>query len=44
MNLKIELSDGRIIYPSFDPAHAEGLTAFYNEQMRIGFIKSWSVI
>lgn len=44
MNLAITLNDGTVIYPSFDPAHAEGLSAFYNEQVRMGGIKAWTVI
>ncbi len=44
MNLAITLNDGTVIYPSFDPAHAEGLSYFYNEQVRMGGIRAWAVI
>jgi hypothetical protein len=44
MNLKVTLLDGTVIYPSYAPEHAEGISAYYNEQQRIGFVKSWRVI
>lgn len=44
MNLEVVLMDGTAIYPSYDPEHKEGIYAYYNEQSRIGFVKSWRVI
>lgn len=44
MKLEVIFSNGNVAYPMFDPAHAEGVSAFYNEQYRIGFVKSWRVI
>jgi hypothetical protein len=44
MTLEVTLSNGNVIYPSFDPAVLEGVAAYYNEQYRIGFVKSWKVL
>jgi|LakMenEpi02Jun12_1017388.scaffolds.fasta_scaffold00118_2 hypothetical protein len=44
MTLEVTLSNGTTIYPSFDPAHLEGVAYYYNEQYRIGFVKSWRVV
>ncbi len=44
MLLEVVFSNGEIAHPAFDPAHAEGVSAFYNELARIGFVKSWKVI
>jgi hypothetical protein len=44
MKLEVTFSNGVTVYPMFDPAVAEGVSAFYNEQARIGFVKSWRVI
>lgn len=44
MKLEVTLSNGNVIYPTFDPAHAEGVSAYYGEQMRIGFVKSVKVV
>ncbi len=44
MNLEVVMLDGTTIYPSYAPEHAEGISAYYNEQLRIGFIKSWRVL
>lgn len=44
MLLEVVFSNGEIAYPAFDPAHAEGVSAFYNELARIGFVKSWKVV
>ena len=44
MTLEVVMLDGTTIYPSYDPAHAEGIAYYYNEQARIGFVKSWRVL
>ena len=44
MKLEVIFSNGNVIYPMFDPTVAEGVSAFYNEQARIGFVKSWRVV
>jgi hypothetical protein len=44
MTLEVILMDGTTINPSFAPEHLEGVSYYYNEQARIGFVKSWRVI
>lgn len=44
MKLEVILSNGNVIYPMFDLAVGEGVKAYYGEQMRIGFVKSWKVV
>lgn len=44
MTLEVTLLGGKTIYPTFQPEHLEGVAAYYNEQLRIGFVKAWKVI
>lgn len=44
MTLEVTLSGGVVINPSFDPAHLESITAYYNEQAKLGLVKSWRVL
>lgn len=44
MTVEVVMLDGTTIYPSYDPEHKEGVYAYYNEQARIGFVKSWRVL
>jgi hypothetical protein len=44
MTLEVILMDGTTITPSFSPEHLDGVSHYYNEQTRIGFVQSWRVI
>lgn len=44
MTLEVTLLGGKTIYPTFQPEHLEGVAAYYNEQLRIGFVKAWKVL
>jgi hypothetical protein len=44
MTVEVILMNGTIITPSYDPEHLEGVSYYYNEQTRLGFVKSWRVV
>ena len=44
MTVKVELLDGKFIYPSFDPEHKDSVLDFYIAKLIAGEILSYEVI
>jgi hypothetical protein len=44
MTVKVELLNGKVIYPSFDPEHTESVLAYYQNELDEFGILSYEVI